>query len=75
VNDSQSTAEPAVGAALHVRSVDTRGPGLLSLLGFLFPSLRSPGRGYARVRIEAGAARLDIVCQDADWWEDEAPRA
>ena len=33
------------------------------------PSMRNVGGGYVRVRIEAGAAMLDIVCQDAEWWE------
>jgi hypothetical protein len=75
VKDSQASEEPATGVALSLRAVDLHRPGLLSLLGFVFPQLRSPGPGYARVRIEAGVARLDIVCQDAEWWEDEAPRA
>jgi hypothetical protein len=75
VKDSRASLEPAAGVALRLREVDIHRPGLLSLLGLVFPQLRSPDPGYARVRIEAGAARLDIVCQDADWWEDDAPRA
>ncbi len=75
VNDSQASQEPPVGASLRLKGVDLLSPGPLSLLGSLFPQFRSPGPGYARVRIEAGVARLDIVCQDVDWWEDEAPRA
>jgi hypothetical protein len=23
-----------------------------------------------RVRIKAGTALIDVVCQDAEWWED-----
>jgi hypothetical protein len=75
VNDSEATAEPQAGASLRLKSVGVVGHGVSSLLGFVFPQLRTPGPGYARVRIEAGAARLDIVCQDAEWWEDDAPRA
>jgi len=73
VDSSDATTELAAGAPMTLRSVDLVNPGCLSLLAFAFPSLRSPGSGYARVRIEAGAARLDIVCQDAEWWEDQAP--
>ncbi|HLG10931.1 MAG TPA: hypothetical protein VI876_04145 [Dehalococcoidia bacterium] len=75
VGDSQATQEPVAGASLHLRGVEVHRLGLTSLLGLFFPQMRSPGSGYARVRIEAGDARLDIVCQDAEWWEDEAPRA
>jgi hypothetical protein len=77
VSDSEATAEPQPGASLRLKSVDLRRPALLALLDFIlpFPQFRSPGSGYARVRIEAGAARLDIVCQDAEWWEEDAPRA
>jgi hypothetical protein len=75
VKDSEATAEPVPGATLRLKGVGAVGGGLSSLLGFVVPQLRSPGPGYARVRIEAGAARLDIICQDAEWWEDDAPRA
>jgi hypothetical protein len=73
VKDSEATAVPVPGASLRLSSVGAVGGGLSSLLGFVIPQLRSPGPGYARVRIDAGAARLDIVCQDAEWWEDDAP--
>jgi hypothetical protein len=74
VNSSDATEAPVPGVVLDVRSVDILRPGCLSLLAFAFPRFRSPGPGYARVRIDAGAARLDIVCQDAEWWEDTGTR-
>lgn len=70
VSSSDATEDPRPGDAMSLRGVDLVNPGCLSLLAFAFPRLRSPGSGYARVRIDAGAARLDIVCQDAEWWED-----
>jgi hypothetical protein len=70
VDRSDATTNPEPGAPMSLRSVDLVNPGCLSLLAFAFPQFRSPGPGYARVRIEAGTARLDIVCQDAEWWED-----
>jgi hypothetical protein len=73
VASSDATAEPAAGDSMSVRSVDLAGSGCLSLLAFAVPRFRSPGPGYARVRIDIGAARLDIVCQDAEWWEDAGP--
>jgi hypothetical protein len=73
VSKSEASLEPQPGAALRLRSVDVLNPGCLSVLGLFFPRLRSPGPGYARVRIEAGASRLEVVCQDAEWWEGDAP--
>jgi hypothetical protein len=73
VASSEATEAPQVNALLNLRDVAAADHGCLSLFGFVFPSLRSPGPGYTRVSIEAGAARLDIVCQDAEWWEDPAP--
>jgi hypothetical protein len=70
VDRSDATTEPELGAPMSLRSVDLVNQGCLSLLAFAFPQFRSPGPGFARVRIEAGTARLDIVCQDAEWWED-----
>jgi hypothetical protein len=70
VASSEATSEPNPGDALALRSVDLVNSGCLSLLAFAFPRFRSPGPGYARVSIDAGAARLDVVCQDAEWWED-----
>ena len=66
VQESTMSAEPEAGAALRLRGVGAPG---LSLLRLVFPGMRNVGSGYVRVRIEAGAAMLDIVCQDAEWWE------
>ena len=72
VRESTMSAQPEAGAALRLRGV---GAPSLSLLKLVLPGMRNVGGGYVRVRIEAGAAMLDIVCQDAEWWErapDEA---
>jgi hypothetical protein len=79
VRDSEANQEPSPGAQVSLNSVHVRS-GLMALLDFLlpdflFPNVKSVAAGYARVRIDAGAARLDIVCQDAEWWEEEAPQA
>ena len=72
VQKSTMSAEPAEGAALRLRGVGPPG----GLLRLIVPGMRNVGGSYVRVRIEAGAAMLDIVCQDAEWWErapGEAP--
>ena len=71
VTASESTALPAVGDSLRLAGVGS-GTGF-SLVRLFFPFLRSPGFGHARVRIEAGAARIEVVCEDAEWWEEESP--
>jgi hypothetical protein len=58
---------PAPGSPLSVRSVKREGGSLVSRL---FPIFKPPGPVYARVRIDAGPATLEIVCQDAEWWEE-----
>jgi len=63
-----TSAVPAVGDSLRLAGVGS-GTGF-SLVRLFFPFLRSPAFGQARVRIEAGAARIEVVCQDAEWWED-----
>jgi hypothetical protein len=68
VSNSTMSAEPETGAELRLRGVGA--PGINWLRVFL-PGMRTAGSGYVRVRIEAGAAMLDIVCQDAEWWERE----
>ena len=73
VRQSAASAEPQVGSSLRVGGVSSANR--FSLLGLLFPFLRGPGSGAARVRIEAGAARLDIVCEDAEWWEESPNRS
>lgn len=71
VRESTMSSEPEAGVALRLRSVGAPG---LSLLKLFLPGMRNVAGGYVRVRIEAGAAMLDIVCQDAEWWE-RAPEA
>jgi hypothetical protein len=71
VRDAEATKFPDASSLMHVRSVDTDPTGCLSLLGLLIPRFRGPDKGYSRVRIDAGASRLEIICQDAEWWEDE----
>jgi hypothetical protein len=71
VRDSEASRSPDPGSALRLRSVGSADR--FSFLGLLFPFARPTGFGFARVRIDAGDARLDIVCQDAEWWEDETP--
>jgi hypothetical protein len=72
VRDASATSGTAAGVPLHVSGVKAGGGGLLSLLlGSFVPAFRSVPRGAARVRIDAGGAKLDIVCEDAEWWEDE----
>jgi hypothetical protein len=67
VKESEINVQPEPGAVLRVRNVKREG---LSLVSRLFPLLKPPGPMYARVRIDAGPATLDVVCQDAEWWEE-----
>jgi hypothetical protein len=70
VRDSEATQTPQPGAAMKLLSVGSAAR--FSILSLLVPFIfRTPGSDYARVRIGVGAARLDIVCQDAEWWEVE----
>jgi hypothetical protein len=70
VRESEATAEPEFGTPLRVVKVGNGNP--FNIVSTLLPILRPPGPPHARVTIQAGTARLDIVCQDAEWWEDEA---
>ena len=63
---STMSAEPEAGSKLRLRSVGAPG---INWLRLFLPGMRTLGSGSVRVRIEAGAAMLDIVCQDAEWWE------
>jgi hypothetical protein len=62
-----SERQPDPGSPVNVRSVKREGGSIVSRL---FPLFKPPGPMYARVRIDAGPATLDIVCQDAEWWEE-----
>ena len=68
VTKSDATATPASGGSLKLDSVGSAAR--FSILALLFPFARRAGQSAARVRIEAGTARLEIVCEDAEWWED-----
>jgi hypothetical protein len=72
VKDSVATADVPAGAPLRLNSVAAGGGCLVPSRFFphLFPNVPA---GSARVRIRAGDVRLDIVCEDAEWFEDEAP--
>ena len=63
----QDVRRPDPGTLLKVRSVKRDS---VSLMSRFFPIFKPPGPVYARVRIDAGPATLDIVCQDAEWWEE-----
>jgi hypothetical protein len=67
VRESEATAVPVEGSSLRLQSVGSANR--FSLIGLFFPFLRPGSRGAARVRIEIGAARLEVVCEDAEWWE------
>lgn len=69
VRQSQADSEPTAGSSLRVRSVASAGR--FSWLALFFPFARRDA-GASRVRIEAGASKLEIVCEDAEWWEEEA---
>ena len=74
VKDAEATSGTTAGVPLRLKNVTAGGGGcLLPFAGRLLPALRSVPRGSSRVRIAAGDAELDIICEDAEWWEDEAP--
>jgi hypothetical protein len=70
VSDAEATSGTEVGVPLKLRDAQAGPTGCLPL-GWLIPALRGIPRGVSRVRIDAGGATLNIVCQDAEWWEDE----
>jgi hypothetical protein len=74
VSSSDASEDPQAGATLSLRSISVNSGGCLSLLSpfwlFRRGPFGAPVADSARVTIDAGAARLDIVCQDAEWWED-----
>jgi hypothetical protein len=70
VKDAVTPVLPVVGTPLKLQSVGASSQGCISLLvPWIF---RGSGPDYARVRIEAGDTRLEVVCQDAEWWEEPA---
>ena len=73
VRESDANEMPAQGADIRRLSVGSAEK--FSLTRLFFPFIRGAGAGASRVRIEAGAARLNIVCEDAEWWEPDAPES
>lgn len=69
---SESDAEPGAGSVLKLKDVGDPDSGLARI--FVPRLFRAPSHA-SRVRIDAGAARLEIVCEDVEWWEDTEPRA
>jgi hypothetical protein len=69
VQSSESSAEPVLGARLRFDGVASAGK--FSLLSILWPPVfRGQELAPLRVRIRADDVRIDVVCQDAEWWED-----
>ena len=73
VSKSDATAKPEAGASIG--SIRVGSAEKFSLLRLFLPLLRGAAANAVRVRIEAGTARLDIVCEDAEWWEPDRPDA
>lgn len=71
VSDAEASAGTEAGVPLKLRGV-AAGPSGCLPLGWFFPALRGIPRGVSRVRIDAGGAKLEIICEDAEWWEDDA---
>jgi hypothetical protein len=67
LKSSDTDAEPAAGTPLKLLGVGDPDSSILRL--FTPRMLRTPSHS-ARVRIEAGPAKLEIVCEDVEWWED-----
>jgi hypothetical protein len=69
VQDSESTAQPEAGGKMRLLQVSSAQRfSILQILMTRFPQHRFSSE--ARVRIEAGKARIDVVCQDVEWWEE-----
>jgi hypothetical protein len=71
VHSTEIAPRPAAGAPLRIASIRS-GRTLGSLLGLLLPWLRVSAPAPARVTIAAGEARIEVVCEDAEWWEDDS---
>jgi hypothetical protein len=71
VTEWDATGEPTEGAILSFDGA-TSAEGF-RILGLLLPPIfRKPAPPAARVRIKAGSQRLEVVCQDAEWYEDRS---
>ncbi len=73
VERSEATADPAPGSSIRLAGVGAPRGG--SLLDFLLPFRRlfRPRSNALRVSLAVGGARLDVVCEDAEWWEETGP--
>ena len=67
VKSSESSSEPSTGGLLRLKGVGPPGNFLQRLAGWPF---HKPFQAEYRVTIQAGTARLDVVCQDAEWWQE-----
>jgi hypothetical protein len=67
VKSFETNVPPETGAPITVKSVKRHG---VSFVSRFFPLIKPPGPAYARARIHAGPATLEVVCQDAEWWEE-----
>jgi hypothetical protein len=70
LKDSESDSEIAAGSPLKLKSV---GRPEKSVLSMFVPAIFKGPSHASRVRIEAGTAKLEIVCEDVEWLEDGAP--
>ncbi len=64
---TEADSDPDPGVALKLAGVDSTGGPWWRVL--VARTARLPAHG-TRVRIEAGKAKLEIVCEDVEWWED-----
>ncbi len=70
VTEAEAT-DPSQEGPLRLASV--RSAERFSLMRLLFPfAYHPPTVGSSRVRINAGTGTIEVVCQDAEWWEGDA---
>jgi hypothetical protein len=67
VRSAEASRMPAPGTALRLRSAGPAG----SPLRYLIPPIFRAGVEASRVRIIAGETEIEIVCEDAEWWEGD----
>ncbi len=69
VTDAEAS-DPSLEGPLSLASV--RSAERFSLLRLRFPfGYHAPTVGSSRVRINAGKGTIEVVCQDAEWWEGD----
>ena len=73
VERSEATADPAPGSAIRLGGVGApRGSGILDFV-IPFRRLFRPRSNALRVSLAVGSARIEVFCEDAEWWEETAP--